>query len=62
MEGNLQSNERIFNILQWFAMTTFLLFVAENYSTVFLIYKLDLEAAFSMKAKYEKNNRGLVTS
>lgn len=61
MEGNLQSKERIFNILQWFTKKIFLLFIAENYSIVFLIYKLVLEAVSSMKGKYERNNRSLVT-
>lgn len=61
MEGNLQSKERIFNILQWFTKKIFLLFIAENYSIVFLICKLVLEAVSSMKGKYERNNRSLVT-
>lgn len=53
---NLQYNERIFNTQQWFTKTTFLLFIPENCSTVFLIYKVDLDAVSSMKAKYEGNN------
>lgn len=32
----------------------FLLFIAENCSTIFLIYKLDLEAVSSMKEKIWK--------
>jgi len=60
--GNLQSKERMFNILQSFTKTTFLLFIAENYSIVVLTYRLDLEAVSSMKGKYERNNRSLITS
>lgn len=60
MEGSLQSEEGIHNILEWVTKTTFLLFIAVNYSTVFPIYKFALLS--STKGKYERNNRILVTN
>lgn len=61
MEEHLRFKE-IFNILQWFTKTTFLLFIAENDGIVFLTYKLVLTAVSSTKGKYERSNRSWVTS
>lgn len=61
VKENLHFKE-IFNVLQWFTKTTFLLFIAENDSIVFLTYRLVLKAVSSAKGKYERNSRSWVTT